>query len=71
MTEAPSTEEQDKPTPGSNSELEESEEEFIQGRPEVWLTKELLESMRHFDDQKQATVYKERCSAGKMAKSGK
>ena len=27
--------------------------------------------MRQFDDQKRTTVYKERCSAGKMAKSGK
>ena len=71
VTEVPSTDKQDKPTPGSNSKLGESEEEFIQGRPEVWLTKELLESMRQFDDQKRATVYKERCSAGKMAKSGK
>ena len=52
VTEVPSTDVQDKPTPGSNSELGESEEEFVQGRPEVWLNKELLESMRHFDDQK-------------------
>ena len=71
VTEDPSAEEQDKPTHEPDSESEEAEEEFIPGRPEVWLTKELLESMRQFDDQKRATVYKERCSTGKMAKSGK
>ena len=27
--------------------------------------------MRRFDDQKRAATYKERCSAGKMEKSGK
>ena len=71
MTEVPSTEEHAKPTPGSDSELGKSDEEFSHERPEVWLTRELLESMRSFNDQKRATAYKERCSAGKMAKSGK
>ena len=31
----------------------------------------MLESTKRFDDQKRAATYKERCSAGKMAKSGK
>ena len=71
MTEVPSTEEQAEPTPGSNSELGESDEEFSHEHPEVWVTRELLESMIRFDDKKRAATYKERCSARKMAKSGK
>ena len=71
ITEDPSVEEQDEPIPEPIYDSEEAEEEPIPGRLEVWLTKELLEEMRQFDDQKRIAVYKERCSVGKMVKSGK
>ena len=71
LTEVPSTEDRAEPTPASDSEPGESDVEFNYELPEIWLTRELLESMRRFDDQKRAATYKERCSAGKMAKSGK
>ena len=53
LTEVLFTEEQAEPTPKSKSEPgeeDESDEELNYEHPEIWLTRELLESMRRFDD---------------------
>ena len=67
-TEETLVDEHEEPIPEPSYNSEEVEEEPIPGRPVIWLTKSLLEEMRQFDDQKRIAVYKERCSAGKMAR---
>ncbi|XP_042027244.1 nucleolar and coiled-body phosphoprotein 1-like [Salvia splendens] len=73
-TKVPFAKERVGPTPSSESEEEEMDEqdEELNFEPaEVWLTKGLLEAMGKFEDPKRAATYKERCGSGKLAKSEK
>ncbi|XP_042035171.1 nucleolar protein dao-5-like [Salvia splendens] len=70
-TKVPYAAEPESPARSSDSE-EDQEADVLNFEPtEIWITKELLDDMRKFDDPKRAAIYKEKSAEGKVAKSGK